>query len=155
LCHWILGLSLAAAPLGAWLAVAPGRAGEPLPYLLGGAVMFWIAGADILYACEDFEFDRLRRLHSVPARIGIPRALVVSRLSHAVAVALLAAVGITARLGAFWYSTVVAIAILLVYEHALVKPNDLRRANQAFFHVNAVVSAVILAGGLLDLFLRR
>jgi 4-hydroxybenzoate polyprenyltransferase len=155
LCHWVLGLSLAAAPIGAWLAVSPERSAEPLPYLLGGAVMFWIAGADILYACEDFEFDQSKRLHSIPSKIGIPRALVVSRISHAVAVALLVGVGAAARLGVFWYSTVAAIAILLVYEHALVKPGDLRRVNQAFFHVNAVVSAVILAGGLLDLFVRR
>jgi 4-hydroxybenzoate polyprenyltransferase len=155
LCHWALGLSLAAAPIGAWLAVAPERAGAPLPYLLGAAVMFWIAGADILYACEDFEFDRAKRLHSVPAAIGIRAALAVSLASHGVAVAALVAVGVAAKLGVIWYATVGAIALLLAYEHAIVKPGDLRRVNRAFFHVNAVVSGVILAGGLLDLFLRR
>jgi len=155
LCHFVLGLSLAAAPIGAWIAVAPSRAGEPLPYLLGGAVMFWIAGADILYACEDFEFDRARRLHSVPAAIGIRPALLVSILCHVVAVAALVAVGVVARLGVYYFGAVGAIAILLVYEHAIVKPGDLRRVNQAFFHVNAVVSAVILVGALLDLFIGR
>jgi 4-hydroxybenzoate polyprenyltransferase len=156
LCHFVLGLSLAAAPIGAWIAVNPARAGEPLPYLLGAAVMFWIAGADILYACEDFEFDRAKHLHSVPAAIGIRAALVVSILCHVVAVGALVAVGIAAqpRLGLYYFGAVGAIALLLVYEHAIVKPGDLRRVNQAFFHVNAVVSGVILAGALLDLFLR-
>jgi 4-hydroxybenzoate polyprenyltransferase len=154
LCHFVLGLSLAAAPIGAWIAVDPARAGEPLPYLLGAAVMFWIAGADILYACEDFEFDRAKRLHSVPAAIGIRPALIVSILCHVVAVAALVAVGVVARLGVYYFGAVGAIALLLVYEHAIVKPGDLRRVNQAFFHVNAVVSAVILVGALLDLFLR-
>src|SRR5579862_7259045 len=155
LCHFVLGLSLAAAPIGAWLAIAPDRAGAPLPYLLGAAVMFWIAGADILYACEDFEFDRSKRLHSVPAAVGIRSALVVSILCHVVATGALVAVGISARLGLYYFGAVAAIALLLVYEHAIVRPDDLRRVNQAFFHVNAVVSGVILAGALLDLFLRR
>jgi len=155
LCHFVLGLSLAAAPIGAWLAIAPERADAPLPYLLGAAVMFWIAGADILYACEDFEFDRAKRLHSVPAALGIRPALGVSVACHVVAVAALVAVGVTAHLGTWYYGSVGAIAALLVYEHAIVKPDDLRRVNQAFFHVNAVVSAVILAGSLLDLFTRR
>jgi 4-hydroxybenzoate polyprenyltransferase len=155
LCHWALGLSLAAAPIGAWLAIAPERADAPLPYLLGAAVMFWIAGADILYACEDYDFDRAKRLHSVPAALGIRAALAVSGASHAVAIAALVAAGVAAKLGIFWHGTVGAIAILLVYEHAIVKPSDLRRVNQAFFHVNAIVSGVILAGGLLDLFAGR
>ena len=155
LCHWVLGLSLAAAPIGAWLAIAPERAGAPLPYLLGGAVLFWIAGADILYACEDFEFDRAKRIHSVPAAIGIRRALVLSILCHGVAVAALVAAGIAAPLGIYYHAAVGAIAVLLIYEHSIVKPDDLRRVNQAFFHVNAVVSGVILAGALMDLYTRR
>jgi 4-hydroxybenzoate polyprenyltransferase len=155
LCHFVLGLSLAAAPIGAWLAISPERAAAPLPYLLGAAVMFWIAGADILYACEDFAFDRSKRLHSVPAAVGIRTALVVSILCHVIAIGALVAVGTTAHLGLYYFGAVGAIALLLVYEHAIVKPDDLRRVNQAFFHVNAVVSGVILAGALLDLFLRR
>lgn len=155
LCHFVLGLSLAAAPIGAWLAIAPERADAPLPYLLGAAVMFWIAGADILYACEDFEFDRSKRLHSVPAAVGIRKALAISILCHIVAMGALVTVGVVAHLGLYYYGAVGAIAALLVYEHAIVKPDDLRRVNQAFFHVNAVVSGVILAGSLLDLFLKR
>jgi 4-hydroxybenzoate polyprenyltransferase len=155
LCHFVLGLSLAAAPIGAWLAIAPERADAPLPYLLGAAVMFWIAGADILYACEDFEFDRAKRLHSVPAAVGIRKALVISIVCHVIAMSALIAVGLTAHLGPYYFGAVAATAVLLVYEHAIVKPDDLRRVNQAFFHVNAVVSGVILVGALLDLFLRR
>jgi 4-hydroxybenzoate polyprenyltransferase len=117
--------------------------------------MFWIAGADILYACEDFEFDRAKRLHSVPAAVGIRRALVISIACHVIAMSALIAVGLTAHLGPYYFGAVAAIAALLVYEHAIVKPDDLRRVNQAFFHVNAVVSGVILVGALLDLFLRR
>jgi 4-hydroxybenzoate polyprenyltransferase len=155
LCHFVLGLSLAAAPIGAWIAVAPERAGAPLPYLLGAGVMFWIAGADILYACEDFEFDRSKRLHSIPAAVGVRAALGISVVCHVVAMAALVAVGLSAHLGVYYFGAVAAIALLLIYEHAIVKPDDLRRVNQAFFHVNAVVSGVILAGALLDLFLRR
>jgi len=155
LCHFVLGLSLAAAPIGAWLAIRPDRADAPLPYLLGAAVLFWIAGADILYACEDFEFDRAKRLHSVPAAVGIRAALAISIACHVLALAALVAVGLTAHLGVYYFGAVAAIPALLVYEHAIVKPDDLRRVNQAFFHVNAVVSGVILAGALLDLFLRR
>lgn len=155
LCHFVLGLSLAAAPIGAWIAVAPERAGEPLPYLLGAAVLFWIAGADILYACEDFEFDRARRLHSVPAALGIRSALLVSILCHVASVGALAGAAVVGRLGGWYQGAVALIAALLVYEHAIVKPTDLRRVNQAFFHVNAVVSGVILAGTLLDVFGNR
>ncbi len=154
LCHWALGLSLAIAPIGAWLAVTPERAGEPFPYLLGAAVLFWIAGADILYACEDREFDRRKGLRSVPARLGIRRALVVARLNHVATAGALVAAGAAAGLGVWWHATAGAIALLLAYEHAIVKADDLSRVNRAFFHVNAVVSGVILAGGLLDLFSR-
>jgi 4-hydroxybenzoate polyprenyltransferase len=155
LCHFVLGLSLAIAPVGAWIAVRPEAWAAPFPWLLGAGVLFWIAGADILYACEDLEFDRAKGLRSVPAALGLRGALVVSSACHAVTVAALAAAGWAGHLGAWWYGTTALIAALLAYEHAIVKPTDMRRVNQAFFHVNAVVSGVILAGGCLDLFLRR
>ena len=155
LCHWALGLSLALAPLGAWIAIRPDDPWNPFPLLLGGAVTFWIAGADVLYACEDTEFDRRKGLRSIPAALGIPLALTISRLCHALTVCALAGAGVAAGLGIYWHASVIAIAALLVYEHAIVSPTDLRRVNQAFFHVNAVVSGVFLAGGLLDLFLGR
>ena len=154
-CHGFLGLSLAIAPIGAWLAVRPDGADHPLPYLLGAAVLFWIAGADILYACEDVEFDRRKGLRSVPAALGLRGAMIVSALCHGVAVAALAAAGRAGGLGPWYYAAVAAIALLLIYEHAIVSPTDLRRVNRAFFHVNAVVSGVILAGGILDLLTRR
>ena len=151
LCHFVLGLSLAIAPIGAWLAVRPEW--HPFPLLLGGGVMFWIAGADILYACEDFAFDRAQRLHSVPAALGIKRALVLSALCHVATIGFLVAAGFALKLGAWWHGTTAAIGLLLAYEHAIVKADDLSKVNRAFFHVNAVVSAVILAGGLADLYL--
>jgi 4-hydroxybenzoate polyprenyltransferase len=154
-CHGFLGLSLAIAPIGAWLAVRPDRADHPLPYLFGAAVLFWIAGADILYACEDVEFDRRKGLRSVPAALGLRGAMIVSALCHGGAVAALAAAGRAGGLGPWYYAAVAAIALLLIYEHAIVSPTDLRRVNRAFFHVNAVVSGVILAGGILDLLTRR
>jgi 4-hydroxybenzoate polyprenyltransferase len=153
LCHWVLGLSLAMAPIGAWLGIKP--VWEPLPLLLGAAVMFWIAGADILYSCEDLEFDRRAGLHSVPAALGLRAALGLSFLCHGVTVLALLGAGFVAHRGAAYFGTVLAIAGLLAYEHALVKPDDLRRVNRAFFQVNAVVSATVLAGSLLDLALSR
>ncbi len=151
LCHFVLGLSLAIAPVGAWIAVDPAAWNAPFPWLLGAAVLFWIAGADILYACEDLEFDRSKGLRSVPAALGLKGALAVSALCHAATVAALATAGWAGRLGGWWYGTTAAIAALLAYEHAIVKPSDMSRVNRAFFHVNAVVSGVILAGGCLDL----
>ncbi len=153
LCHWFLGLSLAIAPVGAWLGIR--GTWDPLPLLLAGAVMFWIAGADILYACEDLGFDRRKGLRSVPVALGLRGAMAVARLSHAVTVGALLAAGLVAGLGPFYFAAAAAIALLLAYEHAIVKPADLRRVNRAFFHVNAVAGGVILAGGLLDVLLGR
>lgn len=155
LCHFVLGLSLALAPVGAWIAVRPEALAHPFPWLLGAGVMFWIAGADILYACEDLDFDRAKGLRSVPAALGLRGALALSAACHAVTIAALAAAGWALGLGIWWHATTAAIAVLLVYEHVIVTPSDMRRVNQAFFHVNAAVSGVILAGGCLDLFLRR
>jgi 4-hydroxybenzoate polyprenyltransferase len=151
LCHFVLGLSLAMAPVGAWLAVSP--AFDPLPFLIAAGVLFWVAGFDILYACEDADFDRSAGLKSVPAALGVPRALVVARVCHAVAIAAFAAPILLGLRG--WYAfAVAAVAVLLVYEHAIVRADDLRRANRAFFHVNAVVSAVLAAGAIAELALR-
>ncbi|MBI2899520.1 MAG: UbiA family prenyltransferase [Planctomycetes bacterium] len=152
LCHFALGLSLGMAPVGAWLGVRPEW--HPLPPLVGTAVLFWIAGADILYACEDVEFDRAHGIRSIPASLGIPRALLVARLSHVAAVGALVAAGLAARLGVVFYAGTAAVAALLAYEHAIVKPDDLRRVNRAFFHVNAVVSAAVFVACLGDLWQR-
>ena len=133
---------------GAWLAVDPEF--HRLPLLWGAGVLFWVAGFDILYACEDVAFDRGAGLKSIPAALGIPRALGVARACHAVALAAFASPLLMGLRG--WYAAaVVAVALLLLYEHALVRADDLRRANRAFFHVNAVISALLAAGALAEL----
>ncbi|HEU4338732.1 MAG TPA: UbiA-like polyprenyltransferase [Planctomycetota bacterium] len=148
LSHFILGLSLAMAPVGAWLAVMP--TAHWLPIAFGAGVLFWVAGFDILYACEDAEFDKSTGLKSVPAAIGIPRALWVARACHAVALAAFAWPALLGLRG--WYAVALGtVALLLVYEHTLVRPGDLRRANRAFFHVNAVISFTLAGGAILEL----
>jgi 4-hydroxybenzoate polyprenyltransferase len=143
LSHLHLGASLGLAPIGAWIAVA-GRI-EPAPLLLGGAVTLWVAGFDVLYACQDAEFDRAIGLHSVPARFGIRKALRISTALHGATVALLFGVALVAPLGLAWILGVGATAALLLYEHGLVRPDDLSRLDAAFFTVNGAVSFVLLA----------
>jgi 4-hydroxybenzoate polyprenyltransferase len=147
LSHFVLGLSLALAPIGAWLAINPTLHG--LPLLIGAGVLFWVAGFDILYACEDVAFDRTAGLKSIPAAIGIPGALRAARVCHAAA---LAAFGAPILLGVSgWYANAVgAVALLLLYEHSIVRPDDLRRVNRAFFHVNAIVSVTLAAGAIAE-----
>ena len=148
LSHFVLGLSLALAPIGAWLAVTP--AFHAFPLLIGAGVLFWVAGFDILYACEDSEFDRSAGLKSVPATLGIPGALWVARGCHVVALLAFAAPVVLGLQG--WYAgAIAATALLLVYEHALVRADDLRRANRAFFHVNAIIGFTLAAGAIAEL----
>jgi 4-hydroxybenzoate polyprenyltransferase len=151
LCHFVLGLGLALAPAGAWLGVRPEL--HPFPLLIAGAVLFWVAGFDMIYACEDFEFDRRTGLRSMPAWIGIGPTLALARACHAATLALLATAVVVHGLGGWFVAGVAVIALLLAYEHALVSPNDLRRVNQAFFHANAAVSVTLGTAALLDLFL--
>jgi 4-hydroxybenzoate polyprenyltransferase len=126
-----------------------------LPALvLGGAVAAWVAGFDMIYACQDFESDRAAKLHSVPTWLGIAGALRLAMVCHGVAVLLLALVPLVyPPLGGLYWAAVVAVAGLLVYEHALVRPDDLDRVNIAFFNVNAVISLGLLLAGTLDLWL--
>ena len=142
LTHLHLGASLGLAPVGAWIGVA-GSLGAP-PLLLGAAVTLWVAGFDVLYACQDAEFDRAHGLLSIPARFGIRASLAISSVLHAVMVALLLAVAWLAPLGAAWLAGVGLTAALLVYEHRLVRPDDLSRLDAAFFTVNGAVSFVLL-----------
>jgi 4-hydroxybenzoate polyprenyltransferase len=138
LSHLFLGLALALAPLGAWLAIR-GRF-DPPPVVLGFAVLCWVAGFDTIYACQDEAFDRAEGLHSLPARLGTRRALVVARLFHLVAVGLLAALYLLAPLHPVYLLGVAAVAGLLVYEHSLVRADDLSRIDAAFFTVNGWIS---------------
>lgn len=141
LAHFWLGASLLLAPLGAWIAIL-GIERLDVPLVLGLAVLFWVAGFDILYACQDVDFDRQAKLHSAPAKLGIPASLRVAMVCHVVMVGMLVALYWVAqpRLGSIYLTGVLAIAALLAYEHWLVRPDDLTRVNQAFFHVNSVVS---------------
>jgi 4-hydroxybenzoate polyprenyltransferase len=148
LSHFVLGLSLALAPIGAWLAIDPRVVHFPL--LLGVGVLFWVAGFDILYACEDAEFDRSAGLKSAPAKLGIRNALWVARGCHAVALLAFAA-PVALQLHGWYAAAVAAVALLLVYEHAIVRADDLRRANRAFFHVNAIIGVLLAAGAIAEL----
>jgi 4-hydroxybenzoate polyprenyltransferase len=124
--------------VGAWVAARGELA--LLPFVLGAAVLFWTAGFDIIYACQDVEFDRSAGLHSIPARLGVARALLISRVFHFMTVALLAGAGLLGRLGPIYGAGVAAVALLLAYEQSLVRPGDLSRLGQAFFTVNGLVS---------------
>lgn len=153
--HLVLGLGLAIAPVGGYLAVT-GRWSEPWWMLcaLALAVMSWSAGFDILYALQDVAFDRENALHSVPAAFGERRALLIARVLHAGTVLFLAAAGVAFRAG-WWYGAGVAVAAaLLVYEHSLVSPNDLTRLDAAFFRMNGVISIVFLMFVLANRFTR-
>ena len=163
LAHFWLGAALMLAPIAAWIAlrgqvvsVAPT---DLLPAVwIGVAVLLWVAGFDMIYACQDAEFDRRARLHSVPARFGVPAALRLSALCHfGMLVALFTLPfspvlgGPPLALGAIYLFGVSVVACLLVYEHWLVRPDDLTRVNAAFFHVNAVVSIGLLVVVAIDL----
>lgn len=141
--HLGLGLVLACAPAGGWIAVRGTL--DLAPCLVAAAVLLWVAGFDILYACLDVDFDRSEGLHSVPARWGIPAALAVSRVMHAATVLLLAIAGGRLGLGPFYFTGIGVVAVLLAYEHTLVSPRDLSRMDQAFFAMNGWVSVTLLA----------
>lgn len=152
LCHMVLGLCLAAAPVGAWIAVRGNV--EPAALLLGSAVLFWVAGFDILYALQDLDFDRSAGLHSIPARIGAGAALVTARLFHLVTVGMLAAVAYAADLGIVYRVGIGAVAVLLGYEHSLVREGDLSRLNTAFFTANGYISCAVFLFALTDTLIR-
>jgi len=143
LSHLVLGWCLAIAPTGAWIAVR-GALDSPVPLLLSLVVMLWTAGFDVLYACQDQDFDRREGLHSIPARFGIARSLWLARLLHAGAFAALVALYFTAHLGLIAVVGLVATGALLIYQHTLVRADDLSRLNAAFFTTNAFVSIILL-----------
>jgi len=142
--HLVLGWCLSIAPTGAWIAVR-GEIGSPVPLLLSLVVLLWTAGFDVLYACQDFEFDRSEGLHSIPARFGISRALWISRGLHTAAFLALLTLYMVSGLGPLALFGVVLTAALLLYQHRLVRANDLSRLNAAFFTTNAFVSVILLA----------
>jgi 4-hydroxybenzoate polyprenyltransferase len=151
--HLVLGLALGIAPAAAWIAVRGSL--DPRILILTAAVTFWVAGFDILYACQDFDFDRFAGLHSIPRHLGIPRALWVARVFHLMMLLLLIALLPAFALGKPAMAGVVAVTLLLLYEHSLVKPNDLSKLNAAFFTMNGVISVVFAAFLAVDLLLRK
>ena len=141
LSHWVLGATDGLAPAGAWLAVR--AAVDPPAWLLWLAVTLWIAGFDLIYACQDTEFDQAERLFSVPARFGNAIALRMARVNHVLTVLVLVAVGVVTSLGwPYWLGLALA-GGLLAYEHSLVSPDDLTRLNVAFFNVNGYIAVIL------------
>jgi 4-hydroxybenzoate polyprenyltransferase len=140
--HLILGLALAMAPLGGWLAVSGSL--SAVAWLLAAAVLLWVAGFDVLYACQDVGFDRREGLYSIPARFGLTAALWISRVLHAATLATLAGVGVVAGLHPVYWAGIAIIAVILVWEHRLVRPGDLSRLDVAFFNMNGIISVIYL-----------
>jgi len=142
LSHLVLGWCLAIAPTGAWIAVR-GTLDSPVPILLSLVVMLWTAGFDVLYACQDYDFDAEAGLHSIPRTFGIARALLIARLLHIAAFSALLGLYWLTQLGIVALIGVVATALLLFYQHRLVKADDLSKLNAAFFTTNAFVSVIL------------
>jgi 4-hydroxybenzoate polyprenyltransferase len=151
--HLVLGFALGIAPAAAWIAVRGSL--DPRILLLTAAVTFWVAGFDVLYACQDFDFDRQTGLHSIPRHLGIRRALWVARGFHLIMLALLVALLWSFGLGKFAILGVAIVAALLAYEHSLVSSDDLSRLNAAFFTMNGVISVLFFLFVAGDLLLRK
>ena len=150
-CHYWLSAALMLSPVAAWIAIR-GTLEWP-PVLLAAVIFFWVGGFDILYATQDAEFDRERKLSSIPARYGVPRALRLAAISHMLTAACLVGLWWVAGLGWLFLTGVIVIALLLAYEHSLVRPDNLSKVNVAFFHVNAIISIGLFVIGTLDVWL--
>jgi 4-hydroxybenzoate polyprenyltransferase len=150
LAHIVLGICLAAAPVGAWIAIR-GDVTLP-PLLLGAAVMFWVAGFDILYALQDLEFDRQAGLHSIPVKLGVTGSLWLARLFSLLMIALLLWLWLAASLGTAFLCGIAAISLLLLYEHWLLRNGDLSRLDLAFFTMNGYVSIIIFIATVVEVF---
>jgi 4-hydroxybenzoate polyprenyltransferase len=153
LAHFWLGLSLSLAPIAAWIALRGDLRWPPI--FLAEAVLLWVAGFDIIYACQDVDFDKQAGLRSVPRRFGVERALRIAAACHALMMVPLFVLGLIYGMGWVYYAGLVAVGILLVYEHALVRPDDLSRVNVAFFNVNIAISLGLLVVSLIDILVRR
>lgn len=156
--HFWLGAALFMAPVAAWIAIRGFSTTVEMfiPLAVGLVVLFWVAGFDIIYACQDADFDRQAKLHSLPARFGVPKALRLAAFSHVLMVAMLVALYLFASppngpLGWVYLAGVGGVTVLLVYEHSLVRPNDLTRVNQAFFNVNIIISVGLLVVLLIEI----
>lgn len=148
-CHFVLGMVLGLAPVAGWLCVDP-QLTLPAVLLFCGVTM-WVAGFDLLYACQDADFDRERGLFSIPSRLGVPAALGISTLSHVLTAVLFVLAGWAAGLGALYFTVAVIVGLILTAEHLLVKEDDMSRVNVAFFTMNGVISVALFLGVLFDL----
>jgi 4-hydroxybenzoate polyprenyltransferase len=153
LCHVVLGLTIGLAPLGGWVAVT-GQVTLP-SLILYVTVALWTAGFDVIYACQDVEFDRKEGLYSIPARFGIARGLGIARMFHALTTVGFALLLLLTDLSWWYFAGIVVAGALMLYEHRLVKPNDLSKLNAAFFTLNGVLSAVVFAFTFIDLVVVR
>ena len=151
--HLVLGFALGIAPAAAWIAVRGSL--DPRILLLTAAVTFWVAGFDVLYACQDYDFDSQSGLYSIPRFVGISNALWIARVLHLVMLALLAALVVVFGLGKFALAGVVVVAVLLLYEHSLVRAHDLSKLNAAFFTMNGVIAIVFFLFIAADLLLAK
>lgn len=151
ICHFWLGATLGLAPLAGWISVSPSF--SIIPLLLSCAVTFWVGAFDIFYSCQDVDFDREHKLHSVPAHFGIPAALIIAAFSHVVTAIFFGLMGLAAQLSVYWYAVWLCISGILLWEHRLMKPDDLSHVNTAFFTLNGVISVVVFAGVLLGIYL--
>ena len=153
-CHGVLGLCLGLAPMGAWVATT-----NTLPaagiWMLAIGVMFWTAGFDILYGCQDYEFDKREGLYSVPVRFGIPRALMLAKILHGLTIIFFGLMGYFFALGPVFYAGCAVIACFLWYENSIIKPGDLSRMNAAFFTANGCVSILAFAAVFAAMMIRR
>jgi 4-hydroxybenzoate polyprenyltransferase len=149
LCHYWLGVCLGLGVVGGWAAVGASLSSWG-PWLLGAAVAFWTAGFDIIYATQDYECDVRDGIHSVPADFGIAVGLTITRISHVITVVLFAVGGWTLGVGWAYYFGVAIAAALLIYENAIISPEDMSRVDAAFFNVNGMVAVVVLVGGVAD-----
>ena len=152
LAHVVLGICLAAAPIGAWIAIRGTI--DPPALLLGGIVLFWVAGFDILYALQDLEFDRTAGLHSIPVALGVNGSLWAARLFHLIMLTLLAVLFVVMGLGGFFMAGIVVVATMLAYEHWLLRAGDLTRLDAAFFNMNGYISVAILIFTALEVLVR-
>lgn len=151
LCHYVLGSVLGLAPVAGWLCVKPEFSLTALLFFCG--VLFWVAGFDILYATQDRKFDRTRELNSIPANLGLHKALTISTFSHVNTVIFFLLAGLSAGLGWIYFSTVAVVGGILIFEHQVISADDMSKVNMAFFTLNGVISVLLFVGTLADLFL--
>jgi 4-hydroxybenzoate polyprenyltransferase len=151
--HLVLGFALGISPAAAWIAVRGSL--DPRILLLAGAVTFWVAGFDVLYACQDYDFDLVNKLYSLPKACGIPAALWIARGLHIAMLGFLIALSLIFGLGALAFAGIAVVGLLLTYEHSLVHPDDLSRLNAAFFTMNGVISVVFFLFIAADLLIQQ